>query len=139
MFVGYANMSEETIRLSILRCKDNGVDILIQQRTSSLCLSSVYVEVQGCVYILKELCSCISDELSIFHSSVQGRLSEVGWLNPLLSVWVNTEEQRFAVYSGSIGWLLIPPARSAVVGQSSVGLPWHFHGLLQLVMSSRLL
>lgn len=44
--------------------------------------------------------------------------------------------------SGGTGWLLIPkvpPARSAVVGQSSVGLPWDFHGLLQLVLSSRLL
>lgn len=37
------------------------------------------------------------------------------------------------MYSGSIGWLLIPkvpPARSAVVGQSSCGaspgLPWAF-------------
>lgn len=46
------------------------------------------------------------------------------------------------VDSGSTGWLFIPmapPARSAVVGQSSVELPWGFHGLLQLVLSSRLL
>lgn len=83
MFVAYANINEKTIWLSIPRCEDNGVDILIQQRTSNFCLSSVYVlssnvpmfEGSSVVAI-----TVLPDELSVFNSFVQRTLWEVGWV-----------------------------------------------------------